>query len=401
VGSGYDGEVNPLSLDRRQFFVGSAALAFGCATPVSGGRRHDASALALATDDTDPQAMDSVDLWMGYGPDALRLDKNENPFGPSPKAVHAAKAALTHANRYVNPALLAKRLSEFHDVDPTMVQLGTGSGEILRVLPIAFMRDGGNLVTATEAYRAAPESAVWLGREVRWIPMRNDWTYDVEGMLAAVDDQTRLFCLVNPNNPTGTMISRSQILQIAKAIPSTTALVVDEAYVQFLPKGEPSAIDLVATIPNLMVLRTFSKVYGLAGLRVGYAIAQPPLIERLAPAVPSWPSVVAYAAAGAAVEDEAHVRRFVEHAEHCRAFYREKLTALELDYQLGHAPLVMVRLGADLVPKAIDSLAKQGILIRSGRAWGVDDWIRISFGLEEANERVIAALATWIANVKA
>lgn len=381
-------------MERRQFFLGSAALLVGCATQ-SASNGHPGGVLAADTAEVEPELEGLPDLWMGYGQDALRLDKNENPFGPSPKAIQAAEAALEHANRYVNPRELITRLAAHHGVEPRTIQLGTGSGEILRMVPLAFMQPGTNLVSPTEGYRGAPDGARFLGHEVRYVPLTQDWRYDIPAMLAAIDEHTRVFSLVNPNNPTGTLLTRPEIHEVAKALPPEAVLLVDEAYFEFLPRGETTAIELVGTLPNLMVLRTFSKAYGLAGLRLGYAVAQPRLIERLAPAMSTWTNVAAYAAASAALEDQAHVRRFTEHAERCRVFYREQLGALGLPHQIGHAPLLLVKLGADKVQPALQALAGQGIFVRDGSSWDLPDWIRISFGLDEANARVIEQLRAW------
>lgn len=375
---------------RRRFLLGSAVVAAGCAT-ASDAPRHDHAT-------PDPQAVPPeglVDLSMGYGSDTVRLHKNENPFGPSPPAVEAAEAALSHANRYVNPVELIERIAARHGFDPRMIQIGSGSNEILHALPLAFMRDGGNLVTAVQSYRQVPQTAALLGREVRWVPLREDFGWDVPAMVSAVDANTRLVVVVNPNNPTGTMLTRAEISDLAEAIPPSTLLVVDEAYVEFLPAEEGSSIELVHEIPNLIVVRTFSKAYGLAGLRLGYAVARIPVIAELHPFVSTWPNIAAFAGCAAALGDTDHVRRYTEHARRCAAFYREQLKALGLPHQIGHAPVALVRLGAERVPRAVAALERESILVRNGHIWGMDDWIRITYGLDDDNARVIEQLRAW------
>ncbi len=384
--------MNTSALQRRRFLLSSAAVALGCATTP----RVAPDRAPARRDEPSRQPEGVVDLTMGYGPDTLRLDRNESPFGPSPRVVEAVTAAMTQANRYVNPTELIERLAARHRVDPRMIQLGTGSNEILHGLPLAFMRDGGNVVTATESYRQVADTATRLGREVRWVPLRADFTYDVPAMLAAVDANTRLFVIVSPNNPTGTTIAREELLEIAATIPPSTVLVVDEAYVEFLPEGESSAVELVGEIPNLVVVRTFSKAYGLAGLRLGYAVAQREIVEDLNPAIATWPNIAAYAGCAAALEDAEHVRRYTEHAARCRAFYRERFSELGLPFQIGYAPVAMLKLGTDRVERVVADLSRHGILVRAGRLWGMHDWIRISFGLDDANERVIEHLRALV-----
>lgn len=388
-----------MSVTRRRFLWSTAAVA---ASPVVAGcARPDRapSVLPSGPDASAPATASGVDWFMGNEPTALRLNKNENPFGPAPRALEALERGMDHAHRYASSSILRERIGDHLGVDPAQVRLGTGSGEILRMLPFTYLREGGNVVAARQAYRATPSVAADLGHEVRWVDMRgpgsteHEWRYDVDAMLAAVDEQTRIFYLVNPNNPTGTMLPHAQLRRVLDQLPPSVLVVVDEAYVQFLPEGEPSALELVKSgRQSLLVTRTFSKVYGLAGLRIGFGVADTATIERISSVMMTGPNVMAYGGAIAALEDQAHVDRFVAHAGECRAFYEEALTGLGLNYVSGYAPLIMAELG-DRVPAVIEAMAAQGVLIRDGRSWEVPAHVRISYGTHEQNRRVIETLA--------
>lgn len=383
-------------LTRRRFFLSSSAALVLPACAREGDTVHADAACPQpeAPPPVDPASL-GVDPWMGHAPGDLRLNKNENPFGPSPRALEAIRASADQSHRYVRSSIIRERLAERHQVSPDMVRLGTGSGEILRMLPFMFAREGGNVIAARQAYRATPSVAEAIGLEVRWIDLRPDFGYALDEMLAAVDADTRIFYLVNPNNPTGTSLPAAEITRIVDALPPEVLVVIDEAYVDFLPEGYGDALSLVqAGRPNLLITRTFSKAYGLAGLRIGYGLAAAPLVERISAMMMTGPNVAAYAGALAALDDTEHVRRTVAHARACRSYFGGALEQLGLEHVLGDAPLLMVKLG-DRVGEAVAALEQQGIFIRDGRSWELPQWVRISYGLEAQNAQVVEALRSY------
>lgn len=227
---------------------------------------------------------------------------------------------------------------------------------------------------------------------MKWVDLREDWSYDMDAFTKAVDAQTQIAYLVNPNNPTGTTLEFDQIEALANALPKTTLLVVDEAYVHFLPEGSRSAMDLVAAgRKNVLVTRTFSKAYGLAGLRIGYGVADAAVVNRISRTMMTGPNFPAYCGALAALDDHDHVSRFVAHARDCRSFYETALREMNIPVVAGHAPLILAELG-DGVPEIVKKLEAAGVYVRDGRSWSLPRHIRVSFGTMAQNEAVVSAL---------
>ncbi|MBW2458326.1 MAG: aminotransferase class I/II-fold pyridoxal phosphate-dependent enzyme [Deltaproteobacteria bacterium] len=329
---------------------------------------------------------------MGYGPHVARLNKNENPYGPSPRAIEAITRGLTEANRYVHSLQLRQALAQHHGVEVDMIRLGTGSGEILRVIPIAMMRKGGDVVSTRQTYRATPGVAEQLGATVRWVDLLPDHSYDLDGMLAAVSWHTKIFYLVNPNNPTGSTASYAELRRIADALPKRVLFVIDEAYSDFLPTGERTGIDLLKEgYDNVFVTRTFSKAHGLAGLRVGYGVGKPEIVKQISPFMMTATNTAAFFGALGALGDRAHVGQFVNQARRSREFYEARLPALGFRYVVGHAPLIMVELGPR-VQSFVDQARAAGVYVRHGKSWEMPEHVRISYGLDGHNQAVVAAL---------
>jgi histidinol-phosphate aminotransferase len=369
-----------MSISRRNFLRGSIA-----ATAAVPFLEH----LSLDTCDASP---DKIDFLMGFAPDAIRLNRNENPFGPSPMALDAIKRGLSQACRYIIPPVqLRNELASLHGVDHKMVRLGTGSGEILSAVALAYLKDGGNMVSTLQTYRTTPATAEKIGAKVKWVDLESDWSYDVEGLLAAVDSQTKIFYLVNPNNPTGTTLSYDELTKIAEALPKDVLFFIDEAYVHFLP-DDKNGIDLIkAGHDNVFVTRTFSKVYGLAGLRVGYGVGHPDTVKKVATYMFTLMNLAGYGGALASLHDHEHVNKFLKHAKHCKKFYEKELTALGLNYITGNSPLLMVEVGEDS-KIFVEKMAKENVFVRKGEDWDMPTHVRISYGLDEQNQAAVAAL---------
>jgi histidinol-phosphate aminotransferase len=335
---------------------------------------------------------DMVDFLLGFSPDAIRLNRNENPYGPSPMAIKAIERGLNQAHRYVIPPVqLRNVLAERLDVENKMVRLGTGSGEILNAVSVAYLRDGGNLISTLQTFRTTPRMAGQIGAKVHWVKLKPDWSYDVKGLLAAVDSDTKVFYLVNPNNPTGTTLSYDEMKSIADALPKNVLFFIDEAYIHFLPDGR-NGIDLLKEgYDNVFVTRTFSKVYGLAGLRIGYGIGHPDVIKKVSTFQYTLMNTAGYGGAIAALDDHEHVKKFVDHAKTCKTFYEKELTALGLKYITGASPLLMVEVNEDS-EAFVEKMAKENVHVRKGADWDMPQHVRISYGLEEHNKAAIAVL---------
>jgi histidinol-phosphate aminotransferase len=336
--------------------------------------------------------MDLVDFKFGFPPGAIRLNRNENPYGPSPMAIEAIKQGLQEANRYVSPSTqLRKALADRCGVEEKMLRIGTGSGEILNAVPLAYLSDGGNMVSTLETFRATPNRAKKMGAKVKWIKLKSDWSYDVQGLLDAVDSETKILYLVNPNNPTGTTLSYEELESMVAALPKDVLFFIDEAYIAFLPKGKTGVDLLKSGHENVFVTRTFSKEYGLAGLRVGYGIGHPHVIEKVSNYMFTSTNTAGFFGAIAALHDHEHVKKCVNNAKRCKSFYEKELSALGLKYIVGSSPLVMADVGEDS-KTFVEKMAKENVFLRKGEDWDMPTHVRISFGLDEQNKAVIAAL---------
>jgi histidinol-phosphate aminotransferase len=246
----------------------------------------------------------------------VRLDSNENPYGPSPKVLEAMRSALSTANRYPRREYrgLVEHIAAMHKVPPEQVLLGCGSSEILRVTAVALLEPGKKFVQAAPTFETAEHYAKLAGAAVIFVPLDPKFAHDVDSMLAHIDAATPLVYLCNPNNPTGSITPREALEVFLARVPPTTTVLIDEAYHHFATEtpGYASFLDHPIEHDGLIVSRTFSKVYGLAGMRLGYAIAKPSMISRLRPYITPVNVNAAVLRAGlAALEDGESAQDYV------------------------------------------------------------------------------------------
>ena len=331
---------------------------------------------------------------MGLPPsDVARLANNENPLGPSERAVEAARAALAEAHRYPESEhrTLRETIASHHDVDEEQVLVGHGSSELIELLVRTFVGPGQTVVSGWPTFGAYRLAAQVAGREFLTAPLRRG-RLDLAGMAALVDPRTKLVFLANPNNPTGTHVRLRELAAFLNRVPPETVVAVDEAYADFVSAPDyPRAIaDLLPGHPRLFVLRTFSKAYGLAGLRVGYGVTSPVLVRHLERMRPPY-SVgrVAAAAAAAALEDSGHVERTRRLVLRERELLAAGLRRLGLTPYPSEANFVCVR---GLPEGTAAALEQSAILVRCLRVYDMPDGIRITVGPPDANARVLAAL---------
>jgi len=246
----------------------------------------------------------------------VQLHINENPLGASHRAVEAVARQMFGMNRYTMHDRLEEALAAHHQVDSESVFVGVGSSEILLTATLAaFYENPGNTVTAFPSYRSIPRTTEELGQTVKQVPLVGNFDIDLAAMAAAIDNQTRMVSICNPNNPTGQILDPGELERAIRSIPSHVIVCVDEAYIQFVDDpAYPSMIPLTRELENLLVSRTFSKAYGLGGMRVGYGIAHPNLLERMHRFSIGIlnKNTLSTVAALAALEDQEHVRRTVE-----------------------------------------------------------------------------------------
>jgi histidinol-phosphate aminotransferase len=326
----------------------------------------------------------------------VKLSSNENPLGPSPKAIAAIQAAAAGVNRYPDAGSLALRqaLAEHFGLAPEMTLCSNGSDEMVLLLCLAFLREGDAAVMAHGTFISYYLRTLEMGASAIRVPLR-DYTHDLDALVDAVTDRTRLLFVCNPNNPTGTSNGAGEVRRLLDRVPEHVLVVMDEAYVEFVERADYP--DLVAELrggrPNVLLLRTFAKIHGLAGLRLGYALGHPDLIGYLERARPTFNvNALSQVAGLAALGDAEHVARSRAHATRCRAQFVGELRALGLDPLPSETNFVAVHVGDDLALTA--ALMDHGFTINPLSSWGLPGFVRISFGTDEENSRFFAALRT-------
>lgn len=330
----------------------------------------------------------------------VKLSSNENALGPSPRAVAAMHEALNDVHRYPDAGawVLRRALAEQAGLAPEMVMCGNGSDELVLLTCIGFLRAGDSAVMANGTFISYLLRTLEMGGVPIRVPLRDDYTHDLPAMLAAITPQTRLVFVCNPNNPTGTTVGAAEVRDFIARVPADVLIVMDEAYIEFVNRADyPDLRDeLRAGRHNLLLLRTFAKIYGLAGLRLGYAYGHADLIAYLERTRPTFNvNALAQIAGSAALTDKEHVTRSKAHADASRAYLTRELTALGLQPIASDTNFVTVAVGDDAAVST--ALAEQGFLVNPLTGWGLPGLIRITFGTDEQNERFVAALRTVLA----
>lgn len=327
----------------------------------------------------------------------VKLASNENPLGMPESAQRAMQAAFADLARYpdANGFELKQAISRKYGVPQDWITLGNGSNDILEIAAHALVQPGQSVVYAQYSFAVYPLATQAVGGRGIVVPAR-DYGHDLDAMAAAIVDDTRLVYIANPNNPTGTFLPAEKIAAFLKRVPRHVVVVLDEAYNEYLaPALQYDSVAWVREYPNLIVSRTLSKAYGLAGLRVGFAIAQPQLTDLLNRIrQPFNVNSLAQAAAVAALNDT----EFLARSARLNADGYRQLTAafeaLDLEYVPSFGNFVLVRVGDDDAAGARVNLAllKQGVIVRPVASYGLPQWLRVSIGLPEENEAFIAAL---------
>jgi len=329
----------------------------------------------------------------------VRLESNESPYPPLPAVVAAAAAALEGANRYPDPAntRLRDALSARYGVPAELIAIGNGSCDVLLALGEALLDPGTDLVHAWPSFSVYPQLEAATGARAVRVPLDDHERHDLEALAAAVTPATRLVILCNPNNPTSTALPLERIAAFLERVPPEVCVLIDEAYCEFNSLDPPDAsIELLAERPSLVLLRTFSKVYGLCGLRAGYALCGSSEIAQALTLIrqPFFCNAAAQAAATEALAHPEEVERRVDAARVARAEMAERLRDLGIAPADSQANFCWFDLPDPASEQAIvRGLAEQGILVRAGAALGKAGALRVSFGTQQDNERFLEVLA--------
>jgi histidinol-phosphate aminotransferase len=325
----------------------------------------------------------------------IKLASNENPFGPSPKAAAAAMRAIEQGHLYPDGGCfeLRNRLARFHGLSPEQFVIGNGSNEVIEFLGHVFLNPGDEVVMGLPEFVVYKLVAILFGAKAVDVPLVN-FKNDLRALARAVTPRTKLVIVATPNNPMGTANAADELLDFVRALPPSVICVVDEAYTDFA-HNPPDIRPLIREGRNVIGLRTFSKVYGLASLRVGYGYAgaeMATLLDRVRQ--PFNVNAVAQAAATAALDDQEFARRCVEETRKGLRRLSEGFAKLGLEFVPSEANFILVRVGDGAL--VFDALQRRGLIVRPVANYGLPEWIRVTAGTAEQNEKLLLELAAAV-----
>jgi histidinol-phosphate aminotransferase len=328
--------------------------------------------------------------------DLVKLASNETPWPPRPEVLEAVEAQLRNLNRYPDPekSLLRRRISERTGVPAGRVAVGNGSCEILLAAADAMLEPGAEVVYAWPSFSIYPHLAALAGARAITVPLNDAGEHDLEAMAREVTVATRIVIVCNPNNPSATALPPAAIDAFTAELPRHVAVLLDEAYVEFSTLQDPDeSIDLLERHPNLVLLRTFSKVYGLCGLRAGYALGSEEFrlaVDRVRQ--PFSVNALAQAAASEALAHVDEVERRVEQTAIERLHVESELAERGLETTDSQANFSWVSLGDRDEDEVVQGLADRGVIVRAGKALGEEGCLRVTYGTRRENDRFLAAL---------
>lgn len=332
--------------------------------------------------------------------DSIKLASNENPLGISPRVQEVLRGQIGDLARYPDGGgfALRQRLAALHGVAAQTITLGNGSNDVLDLVARAFLCPGVEAVFSQYAFAVYPISTQAVGATARVAPAKN-FGHDLAAMAALVNEQTRVVFIANPNNPTGTWLGASELRDFIAALPDWVLVVVDEAYVEYVQEPDyPDTSRWLGDFPNLIVTRTFSKAYGLAGLRVGYGLANPQVADLLNRVrQPFNVNSLALAAAEAALDDPEHLRRSVELNQAGLAQLEAGLRTLGVDYIPSVGNFITLDLGRPAAP-VDQALLREGCIVRPLANYGMPNHLRVTVGLAAENQRFLSALGRVLAS---
>jgi histidinol-phosphate aminotransferase len=332
----------------------------------------------------------------------FKLSSNESPLGPSPQAVAAYREVADHLEDYPDGASTALRatIGRAFGLDPDRIVCGAGSDDLLNLIADAYLKDSDEAIHTTHAFLVYPIATLGSGARPVATPERN-YTADVDAMLAAVSERTRVVFLANPNNPTGTYLPFDEIKRLHRGLPAHVLLVLDAAYAEYVRRNDYEAgIELVATSENVVMCRTFSKIYALAALRLGWLYGPAHVVDAINRIRgPFNVNAAAMAAGIAAIKDTAHVEKSRAHNEQWLVWLLDQIPRLGLQVSASVANFVLIHFPDEKGRSAADAdlfLTQRGLILRRVEAYKLPNALRMSVGTEEANRLVVATLAEFM-----
>ena len=381
-------------MDRRQWLQRAGASAAGVLLGTRGSRAASDAAHTPVTEAYHPR---DVQGRVPADADAVMLDSNENPLGPSPAAREVVMDAFDRSFRYPGEAYetLVGKIAEREDVPPDHIVLGTGSTEVLCMAGAAYGLHGGEVVTGAPSYKGLTRYVDTVGGYVNAVPLTDALSLDLPAMDRRTTASTSLVFVCNPNNPTGTVVDPDALQAFCQDVSRRATVFVDEAYIDFVDDAKRAAtVDLVRQGENVIVARTFSKLFGMAGLRVGYGIARPDIVKRLDAYSMGMPNMVGLRAAAASLDDTAFQERSRTQITKARQYTCDVLDDMGLDYAESQSSFVFFRTGRDIQAVQAD-MADEGVLV--GRPFPpYTDWCRVSMGTMDNMRAFESALRTVV-----
>jgi histidinol-phosphate aminotransferase len=319
----------------------------------------------------------------------IKMASNENCYGPSPLVAGAISGADPSRYPAIHAAPLREMIAEKLAVTPEQIVCGSGSSEVILMIAQTYLQSGKNCITALETFPIYRRAASIMDAGCTNVPLKND-RYDLQQMLDAIQPETRLIFIANPNNPTGTCVEPADLRKFLKAVPTNILVILDEAYREYTDQPEDS-LELLRRFENLIVLRTFSKVYGLAGLRIGYAISSPEIISDLNRVrLPYAVSIVAERVACAALQDQEHVQQCVTRNRVQRDLLQSEFGARGYSFVSSQTNFVLLKTPES--SKICEALLRKGILVAPMHLFHLPEAIRITLGTEEENQILLREL---------
>ncbi len=325
----------------------------------------------------------------------VKLASNENPYGPSPKVVQAIANAARELNRYPDGDCfyLREALAKKLKVNPKQFIFGNGSDEIIVFAARAFLKPGDEVVIAKPSFLIYKLASKIEGAKIKEVPLNKDFRYNLAAMKKAVTRKTKIVFLGNPDNPAGWYFTAHEIRAFLKGLPQNTLVFIDEAYYEYVAqKDYADSLKILRSNKNVIVTRTFSKMYGLAGLRVGYGIAHPEVVDYLDRVrEPFNVNTLAQVGAVAVLKDKAYYKALARKIERQRQYLYKNLRALNLSFVESCTNFILIKVGTR-ASSIVRALLKKGVIVRDMSAWGMKDYLRVSIGKATENKKFIKAL---------
>ncbi|HIG41178.1 MAG: histidinol-phosphate transaminase [bacterium] len=324
----------------------------------------------------------------------IKLASNENPLGPSPAVIEGLQKVMPELARYPDGSafLLKEKLAGFLGVDTGNLTIGNGSNDVLELLARVFLHPGNEAIVSQHSFVVYPLATKAIGAELKVVPARN-YGQNLEATLNCISARTRMVFIANPNNPTGTWVNKSSLVDFMNQVREDVLVVLDEAYFEYVEEETyPNGIELFKQFPNLVVTRTFSKAYGLASLRIGYAVSHPDIADLMNRVrQPFNVNSMSLAAAEIALDDQGHVNRSVQVNREGMALLTSACDEMGLTYIPSVGNFLTIDFARDAIP-IYDALLHQGVIVRPIGVYGMPDHLRVTVGTAAENERFIESL---------